>query len=366
MLYRPVYARVLQTSTPLTSRRYASNLPEPSSRSSTLPMPPSMPREDYASQQCTLSPISVGSFALSCTEHSVSAALPFCHSRAYISTSSEFCSLHHLGHRLDRTHMDGKRRIKAGQAGRRAGQISRLGYKARHALRGAWICQEWGAGGSRDSIGRSIHPDFRGMIGAKINTVDRGYELAEEYIELAISQAKNKGLRFPPTSRPCRPAHRAAFRLRPASSKPTQQRRNCYYSRRACGAYGIGRLAIPGENLYEQVLASCHASGDIVKSVRLAGKIGDLALRTGEDGMVWYSWGLERAGVTLPAAGLGQTIKQEVQEVVRRAGSAVAVQVKAGTRAIRSVSRCRPFGAAIRHAADTRLRRGRHLATGLD
>lgn len=99
--------------------------------------------------------------------------------------------------------------------GPRGGTDPRLGMKARHALRGAWICQEWGAGSS-GAVERSVHtsafhPDFvaaRSMISVPSDSdegaanrgrlrVDRGYELADEYVDLAIREARRKGLVFP-------------------------------------------------------------------------------------------------------------------------------------------------------------------------
>jgi hypothetical protein len=175
--------------------------------------------------------------------------------------------------------------------GEKGGTDPRLGWRARHALRGAWICQEWGAGGSRASIGRSVHPEFRGMIGAKINKIDQGYELAEEYIDLAIAEAKKRGIIFPsaPTSSPPNPTNLV---------DPTA------VDLLLLKAGVLERMATPqtlhqARDIYEQVLAA--SGGKKARVMRLAGKIGDISLRTGDDGMPWWTLGLEQVGVQLPA-----------------------------------------------------------------
>ncbi|WVQ77785.1 hypothetical protein IAR50_007475 [Cryptococcus sp. DSM 104548] len=212
--------------------------------------------------------------------------------------------------------------------GPRGGTDPRLGFKARHALRAAWISQEWGAGASA-SIEKGIHtsplhPDFvaaRSIItttqadqatGGVRKRVDRGYEMAEEYVDLAIREAKKKGLVFPPElsgARPSGPAVGSDGYKGPQGDPAAMdllllkagvlERINTFDSL----AYA--------KDVYEQVLSSLAYSsastpaelgpGGQARLMRLASKVGDLCARTGsrDEAMKWWSWGLEHIGVEL-------------------------------------------------------------------
>jgi hypothetical protein len=183
--------------------------------------------------------------------------------------------------------------------GRRGGTDSRLGWKARHALRAAWICQEVGAGGSgAGSIGRSstLHPTM-GAIAGRVNQIDRGYELAEEYIDLAIREAKNRGLKFPPNL----PAQRFI------SGPSLNEDKGIEVDPTAVDllllkAGVLERIAtdtslLQARDVYQQIFSS--TTGD-ARRIRLSTKIGDLEARTGGDGAKWWTWGLDRAGIEVP------------------------------------------------------------------
>nr|XP_031858430.1 uncharacterized protein CI109_006193 [Kwoniella shandongensis]KAA5525502.1 hypothetical protein CI109_006193 [Kwoniella shandongensis] len=228
--------------------------------------------------------------------------------------------------------------------GPNGGTDPRLGQKARHALRGAWICQEWGAGGS-GSIGKgttsAFHPDFvaaRGMIGSSQGgdagggggrrVVDRGYELADEYIDLAIREARKKGLVFPPTLsalRTCGPPGPAD------SSTSVPQGDPAVIDLLLLKAGVLERINTPdsiihAKDLYEQVLSSVyHAQGEHdgttaggkARVMRLAGKVGDLSARSsaGDEALKWWRWGLERAGVRAEVdSGVSKVIKEVKEE----------------------------------------------------
>jgi hypothetical protein len=179
------------------------------------------------------------------------------------------------------------------------GTDSRLGWKARHALRAAWICQEVGAGGSGSgSIGRSstLHPTM-GAIAGRVNQIDRGYELAEEYIDLAISQAKQKGLKFPPnlpaSASTCGPSFKSGERV---EVDPTA------VDLLLLKAGVLERIAtdtslLQARDVYQQIF---HAATGDARRIRLSTKIGDLEARTGGSGDSWWSWGLSQAGVDVP------------------------------------------------------------------
>ncbi|KAK8849720.1 hypothetical protein IAR55_005055 [Kwoniella newhampshirensis] len=228
--------------------------------------------------------------------------------------------------------------------GPKAGTDPRLGQKARHALRGAWICQEWGAGGS-GSIGKgttsAFHPDFvaaRGMIGASQTdgggggrqVVDRGYELADEYIDLAIREARKKGLVFPPTLS----ALRTNGPPDPANT-PTSvpQGDPAVLDLLLLKAGVLERINTPdslvhAKDLYEQVLSSVYhgqgedegaGAGGKARVMRLAGKVGDLSARSGAgaEALRWWRWGLERAGVRTEVEHGVSKVIEEVKDEAR-------------------------------------------------
>ncbi|KIY32005.1 hypothetical protein I305_05644 [Cryptococcus gattii E566] len=230
--------------------------------------------------------------------------------------------------------------------GPRGGTDPRLGMKARHALRGAWICQEWGAGSS-GAVERSVHtsafhPDFvaaRSMISVPSESdegaasrgrlrVDRGYELADEYVDLAIKEARKKGLVFPPTLPGARPAG-------PPTEKQTSHAPQGDPAAMDLLLLKAGMLErintidslSHAKDLYEQVLCSLDSSmGDEVgpggraRVMRLAGKVGDLCARTGgrNEAMQWWGWGLEKAGVDVHAHGQTSQIVQQVKQDVKK------------------------------------------------
>ncbi|GFZ49675.1 hypothetical protein JCM24511_07077 [Saitozyma sp. JCM 24511] len=276
---------------PTSFRRHASNVPR-----APLPMPPDMPRENYAEPAMyTVSYLSrvikfliYGAVGLGITGYASFEGLHLYVENVCLATPSRDPSGDEYGWQEENQGWTG---------GAKGGTDSRLGWKARHALRGAWICQEWGAGGTRASIGRSVHPDFRGMIGSKINKVDRGYELAEEYIDIAIAEARKRGLVFPPN-------------ISAVSSTPetlTTGADPTAVDLLLLKAGVLERIATPqtlgqAKDIYERVLAASgsEAPAQQAKTMRLAGKVGDLSARLGEGGADWWAWGLRRAGVTVP------------------------------------------------------------------
>lgn len=194
--------------------------------------------------------------------------------------------------------------------GRNGGTDSRLGWKGRHALRGAWLCQELGAGATPGSIGSSAfhgdHNAAKGLIGAgaaNVNKVDRGYELADEYLDVAIKQAVKKELVFPsPLSvvRPPGPPRDKMAHIGPPAD-PTA------IDLLLLKAGILERIATNearsrAQDLYESVLVDLYKSDgerSRAKIVRLATKVGDLSARRG-DGVgarEWWNWGLATAGV---------------------------------------------------------------------
>ncbi|WWC95433.1 hypothetical protein V866_002296 [Kwoniella sp. B9012] len=229
--------------------------------------------------------------------------------------------------------------------GLKGGTDPRLGQKARHALRGAWICQEWGAGGSasstlssRNASSGSFHPDYvavKGMIGNTSSstegrqTVDRGYELAEEFINLAINEARKRGLVFPPNLS----SSSSISNLPPKDHENTHgvpQGDPAVLDLLLLKAGILERINTPdsllhAKDLYQQVLNSMNHAQDEQhlhnqpRIMRLAGKIGDLSARTGNsnNALEWWSWGLGKAGIQMDK---GNTKMSEVVKEVKKEG----------------------------------------------
>jgi len=178
--------------------------------------------------------------------------------------------------------------VQSWTGGSQGGTDPRLGRKARHALRGAWVAQEWGAGLTGGTIGRKS-----GGEAVEANKVDVGYEMADRYLELAISEAKKRGMVFPPTLSVLRspgPSEQKGLQGDPAA-----------VDLMLLQAGVLERLSSPetlgsAKEIYETVWAV--SDGD-AKTMRLAGKVGDLSARLGLDNeaMAWWEWGLARAGV---------------------------------------------------------------------
>jgi hypothetical protein len=207
--------------------------------------------------------------------------------------------------------------------GEKGGTDSRLGYKARHALRAAWICQEVGAGGSgAGSIGRSssLHPTM-GAIAGRVNTIDRGYELAEEYIDLAIQEAKRKGLRFPPNL----PASQDGPNDNTTGiGSSTKQVDPTAVDLLMLKAGVLERIAtdtslLQAKDVYQQIFSAANSDA---KRIRLSTKIGDLEARTGGDGSQWWTWGLQKAGVEIPHAPATAVVAEKAKGWFSSASSA--------------------------------------------
>ncbi|ORY34698.1 hypothetical protein BCR39DRAFT_455209, partial [Naematelia encephala] len=188
-----------------------------------------------------------------------------------------------------------------GQAG---GTDPRLGRQARSALRGAWLGQQYGAGTGIDAISTggnlSLHPEeaaLKGMIGSTSNPhrVDRGLQLAENYLDLAIGQAQARGIVFPDALSVARPVGPTTST---AEADPTA------VDLLMLKAGVLERISTPesldeAKELYETVFAT---SQDTTRALRMAGKVGDVCVRLGQadEALVWWKWGLQRVGLDLP------------------------------------------------------------------
>ncbi|WVQ78966.1 hypothetical protein IAT38_001058 [Cryptococcus sp. DSM 104549] len=231
--------------------------------------------------------------------------------------------------------------VQGWTGGPRGGTDPRLGIWARHALRAAWVAQEQGIGSGASSIGShtsALHPDFvaaRGLItvaGAAGEEaavergrikVDKGYELAEEYLDIAIAQAKKKGLVFPATLSggrlPGPPSESEGVSVGAPQGDPAVVDLLLLKAGVLERMNTLDSLS-HAKDIYEQVLCSVHrgqeheghvGAGGRARVMRLAGKVGDLCAKTGvrDEALRWWEWGLEHAGVTLPAAAIPQAVQ---------------------------------------------------------
>lgn len=276
-------------------------------------MPADMPREDYAQPAAytvsfigrTIKYIVYGTLGLSLTSY-----LGFEGMHAYV----EHIALAAPSRAADDDAYAWADENQAWTGGERGGTDSRLGWKGRHALRGAWICWEWGAGDSGGSITKR-HPDLpgrRGMIGASaVNRIDRGYELADEYIDAAIRIAEAKGIVFPPHLPGLRSPGPASSTMPGPKADPTA------LDLLTLKAGVLERIGTPdsldhARELYERV-AAVYATTDLAsagpvraaRAMRLAHKLGDLAQRVGDAGEAqqWWAWGMQRAALPLAEGG---------------------------------------------------------------
>ncbi|KAI5453276.1 hypothetical protein NCC49_006299 [Naganishia albida] len=216
------------------------------------PMPHDMPREDYSSpalytfrvlgtiiKYLVIGTVTIGTVSLVGVEGAhqyverVTLAVP-AHLNFMDSLPSDAdaaSSATHAQHRdyltpLDEDYYAWAEENDSWTGGSAGGTSARLGFRARHALRSAWICQTWGQGltgaaiarrreiGGGGDLGGGQSQVMKGMIGADarassvvgraerasragVNVVDPGYEMAEAYIAGAIVEAKKRGVVFP-------------------------------------------------------------------------------------------------------------------------------------------------------------------------
>ncbi|WOO86133.1 uncharacterized protein LOC62_07G009621 [Vanrija pseudolonga] len=314
---RSARPRALHTSV----RRLAPQRPPPPTRLEPLRMPADMPREDYAAPAAyTLSLMGrvikylvVGGATLA-----VIAIASYEGTHLYV----EHVVLAAPSRSADDEAYGWADENQGWTGGQRGGTDPALGFRARHALRAAWIAWEWGAGDTASTIAKaaghyagnnSIHPEIRrpSTPSGSVNTVDRGYQLADEYIEAAIAAARRRGFAFPPELDPTRPAGPPAVNphddLVPSSHADATALDLLMLKAGVLERIGTRDAVSHAREVYEQVLAArLGEKHDLpvpkARLMRLAHKLGDLAQRHGDaaEAEAWWAWGLARAGLDLP------------------------------------------------------------------
>jgi len=199
--------------------------------------------------------------------------------------------------------------------GGEGGTDGRLGSKARHAIRGAWVCQEWGAGLTGGTIGRGRE----GGEEVRANGVDVGYEMAERCLDLAIADANQRGLAFPPTLSETR-LPGPGYRRTPSVEVDSTAVDLMLLKAGVLERMSTGETLSMAKEMYETVWAASSGEARVMRS---AGKVGDLCARIGrgDEAMAWWGWGLSRAGVQMPTQPTGPSTSETnaLAPAVRRA-----------------------------------------------
>ncbi|KAJ8589721.1 hypothetical protein M405DRAFT_196804 [Rhizopogon salebrosus TDB-379] len=144
-----------------------------------------------------------------------------------------------------------------------------LGFKGRHAVRSAWIAENWGTG-SGASVIRSTAFSGRGPKGAGgLNIIEARLEFAQNFMAVAIRIAESKM-----ASGQLRPQTMAELLARHASILERMGTRDALFEARV---------------RYERVWAGLPGKG--ADAARIALKLGDLDHRLGdfEDALAWWS-----------------------------------------------------------------------------
>ena len=215
--------------------------------------------------------------------------------------------------------------------GSKGGTSPRLGYTGRHALRAAWMAQEWGFEGARQaSVGDQAMFEPDSMLLKRLKKTekqprergfetDHGYLYADQYFDKALNVARNKGMVFPPELSITRPpgpptatssARPSATAVVVASSPHADPLVLDLLLLRANNSEKISQPAslVSAKETYERVLGVTTSDGSPQQNahaMRLAKKVGDLCERigAGDEALLWYQWGLQRIGVNLQDLG---------------------------------------------------------------
>ncbi|KAG1831767.1 hypothetical protein EV424DRAFT_1370708 [Suillus variegatus] len=144
-----------------------------------------------------------------------------------------------------------------------------LGFKGRHAVRSAWIAENWGTG-SGAIISRSNTLPGRGSQGTgSLNVVEARLEVSQKFMALAISITEGK---LP------------SGKLRPQTMGELLARHASMLER-----MGTRDTLLQARSRYERVWAGLPAKG--ADAARVALKLGDLDYRLGdfEDALGWWA-----------------------------------------------------------------------------
>lgn len=195
--------------------------------------------------------------------------------------------------------------------GLRGGTDPRLGQRVRHALRAAWTAQHWGSGNELALVD-SVRGSGVGLHGARLEDYridpreagggpDEGYALAVVYLDMALDKARAKGWAFPPNLSTAAGRAGPPDRLGQGDKDVEETVRELLVLKAgALERVGGAQATDDAREIYEALLRSTREEpGTQARTLRLAGKVGDLSARLGQAGEAeaWWAWGLGRAGV---------------------------------------------------------------------
>lgn len=154
-----------------------------------------------------------------------------------------------------------------------------LGFKARHAVRGAWMAENWGVGSGATVIANAFSGRSQGAGG--LNVIEARLVYAQQYLDLAVVTAES----------------------RLGSGKLHPQTINELLTRQAAilEHMGTSETFFEARSKYERIWAGLAAKG--TDAARIASKLGDLNFRLGDsnDALAWWTRAISLTQGSQPA-----------------------------------------------------------------
>src|ERR1700722_2666139 len=161
------------------------------------------------------------------------------------------------------------REVENWSGGGAGGTYSALGFMGRHAVRGAWIAQNWGTGSGTTVVGASIYRSRGAARSRSLGVVDSRLYYAQNFLRIAISTAEKKS---------------SSGTLRPTTLAELLSRHANVLER-----MGSPNALSESRSQYERAWATLPGQG--INSARVALKLGDLNHRLGDnnDALAWWA-----------------------------------------------------------------------------
>jgi len=158
-------------------------------------------------------------------------------------------------------------------SGGTSGTDPALGFKGRHAVRSAWMAQNWGTGSSSNIIGSKA---FSGQGSGGLNVVEARLEFAQDFLNIAINTAMGNQA----SGSQLLPGTLDALIARHASVMELMGSKDALFEARS---------------EFERLWQNLNRTGQ--NAARIAHKLGDLNHRLGdpEDALVWWAKAIQLA-----------------------------------------------------------------------
>ncbi|KIL00407.1 hypothetical protein PAXRUDRAFT_821695 [Paxillus rubicundulus Ve08.2h10] len=142
-----------------------------------------------------------------------------------------------------------------------------LGFKARHALRGAWMAENWGVGSGATFIANTSSGRSQGAGG--LNVIEARLVYAQQYLNFAVETAESSA---------------GSGTLRPQTINELLTRQAAILEH-----MGTSEAFFEARSKYERIWAGLAAKGS--NAARIALKLGDLNFRLGDskDALAWWT-----------------------------------------------------------------------------